>query len=57
MDTYKKPIHEVCIDKTDCKNEANRSKPTADTTKDSFRKTPDPSSLTSESKEKASAQQ
>lgn len=37
MDTYKKPVHEVCIDKTDCKNEGTRSKPTADITKDAFR--------------------
>jgi hypothetical protein len=48
MSLYKKPVHEICVDKTSCRHEVARtanteigsygSKPTEQLTKDSIRK-------------------
>lgn len=40
-DNAKKSPTDMCVDKTDCHYQDSRSKPTAETTKDSFRKKPD----------------
>ncbi len=37
MGTYKKPIHEICVDKTSCRHEPSLQ-PTEQLTKDSIRK-------------------
>lgn len=44
-DTKKKSPTDMCVDKSDCHYQETRSKPTAETTKDSFRKKISPNTI------------